>query len=356
MMVKETAKPFPRIFMSDSLPELVELERIIDSLGERARVRELTRVETEGQRFPLYSIALGSTEPTAPTLAIVGGVHGLERIGSKVVLAYLRTLARLVHWDDTVHQLLDRSRLLFVPIVNPAGMFRHTRCNANGVDLMRNAPIEAEDKSNIWLAGGHRLSPKLPWYRGAKDAPMEAEAQALCQVIRQEVLCSPLAVTMDVHSGYGVVDRLWFPYAKNRKPFPHLAEAFALKELLDDTYPHHVYRVEPQSHQYVTHGDLWDYLYDEHRAQHPQRLFLPLSLEMGSWLWVKKNPRQLFSLLGAFNPLLPHRRARTLRRHITLFDFLHRAVVSSKAWATFGAHERESKSAEAREHWYGKAA
>ena len=23
--------------------------------------------------------------------------------------------------------------------------------------------------------------------------------------------------------------------------------------------------------------------------------FLPLTLEMGSWIWVKKNPRQLFS-------------------------------------------------------------
>jgi hypothetical protein len=27
----------------------------------------------------------------------------------------------------------------------------------------------------------------------------------------------------------------------------------------------------------------------------PQNLFLPMTLELGSWLWIKKNPRQLFS-------------------------------------------------------------
>lgn len=342
--------------MSERLPELIELERIIESMRDYARVRQLTSVDVGETQLPVYSISVGSTEPSAPTLAIVGGVHGLERIGSKVVLSYMRTLARLLNWDFTIRNLIERSRIVFVPIVNPAGMYLGMRSNANGVDLMRNAPIEAETASGIWLAAGHRISPKLPWYRGGKDQPMEAEAQALCHIIREEVLCSPVSLSIDVHSGYGVVDRLWFPYAKTTAAFPHIAEAYAIKELLDDTYPNHIYKVEPQSHQYVTHGDLWDYLYDEHRQKHPERTYIPLSLEMGSWLWVKKNPRQLFSLFGAFNPLLPHRRARTLRRHLTLFDFLHRAVISSKAWANLDPDARENKNSEAQNYWYGKAA
>lgn len=342
--------------MKERIPELLELERIIDTLKDKARVRCLTEVQVEGSPLPIYSVSLGSTDPLAPTLAIVGGVHGLERIGAKVVLSYMRTLTRLFQWDMAIHQLLERSRLVFIPIVNPAGVYLGTRSNGNGVDLMRNAPIDAEDTSNIWLAAGHRISPKLPWYRGKLGAPMEPEAQALCHIIREEVLSSPVALTIDVHSGYGVKDRLWFPYAKTRKAFPNIAEAFALKELLDDTYPNHVYRVEPQSHQYVTHGDLWDYLYDEHRKNHPERLFIPWTIEMGSWQWVKKNPRQLFSMLGAFNPQLPHRRARTLRRHLTLFDFLHRVVVSSKAWANLDSDSRSYKLQEAEQYWYGKAA
>jgi hypothetical protein len=106
----------------------------------------------------------------------------------------------------------------------------------------------------------------------------------------------------------------------------------------------------------VTNGDLWDYLYDEHRKNHPERVFIPWTIEMGSWQWVKKNPRQIFSMLGAFNPTLPHRRARTLRRHLTLFDFLHRVVVSSKAWASLDSDSRNFKLQEAEQYWYGKAA
>ena len=71
---------------------------------------------------------------------------------------------------------------------------------------------------------------------------------------------------------------------------------------------HHRYVIEPQSRQYLAHGDLWDHLYLRSRER-PERVFLPLTLEMGSWIWVKKNPRQLFSRQGIFNPLVQHRAA-----------------------------------------------
>ena len=98
--------------------------------------------------------------------------------------------------------------------------------------------------------------------------------------------------------------RVWFPYARTRKPFASLREVFALKTLLDATLPNHVYRVEPQSRSYTTHGDLWDHLHDRHQRAR-QSVYLPLTLEMGSWTWVRKNPRQAFSLLGGFNPSSP---------------------------------------------------
>ncbi len=72
-------------------------------------------------------------------------------------------------------------------------------------------------------------------------------------------------------------------------------------EIFEEAYAHHHYVFEPQSRQYLTHGDLWDYLYLKAAAR-PGRMFLPMTLEMGSWLWVKKNPRQLFSRHGIFNP------------------------------------------------------
>ena len=51
-------------------------------------------------------------------------------------------------------------------------------------------------------------------------------------------------------------------------------------------------------------------------------MFLPWTLEMGSWAWVRKNPLQVFQALGFFNPIKPHRYARTMRRHARLVEFL----------------------------------
>jgi hypothetical protein len=80
-------------------------------------------------------------------------------------------------------------------------------------------------------------------------------------------------------------------------------------------------------------------------------VFLPLTLEMGSWLWVKKNPRQLFSRRGIFNPLIEHRQQRVLRRHMGLLDFAMRAAVSHRQWLP-PAEEREVRRALALQRWY----
>ena len=76
-------------------------------------------------------------DPLSPCLTLVGGVHGLERIGSMVVISTLQTIIELLSWDQTLKDRLKHSRLLFVPILNPVGMFRRSRSNGNDVDLMR---------------------------------------------------------------------------------------------------------------------------------------------------------------------------------------------------------------------------
>jgi len=145
---------------------------------------------------------------------------------------------------------------------------------------------------------------------------------------------------VDVHSGFGLKDRLWFPYARKAGGFPFVEQALAIANLLDTSYPHHVYTAEPQARSYTAHGDLWDHVFDRHRAHHgggrraDSPVFIPWTLEMGSWTWVRKNPRQALSALGIFNPLLPHRSARVLRRHLTILDFFLRAAHNPDAWRT----------------------
>lgn len=330
-------------------PELKQLQTIIDRLGSRAKVEIVEQVAYQQQRLPIHCLTLGSERDDVPVVAYFGGVHGLEKIGTEVLLAYLQTITELLEWDQEFAERLQNMRLLFMPIVNPVGVLRGTRCNGNGVDLMRNAPIDGNGKTKLY--SGHRISSLLPWYRG-DEQQMEPEALALCRVVRQQLASSPLVVAMDLHSGFGLHDRLWFPYASCKQPFASLPEAHALKSLYDRCYPYHIYRIEPMSQEYVISGDLWDYLYDEFIQQQPPGLFLPLTLEMGSWMWLRKSPTHLFLRHGLFHPVLPHRQQRILRRHLTLFDFLSRAVMHPQPWSQLSPEQREQHRLQAMALWY----
>jgi hypothetical protein len=332
------------------LPELDDLLRLIDAGGRHVQARMACKVDCGPVQFDVPVISLGSHDLTHPAVAFVGGVHGLERIGSQVVMTFLRTVIERLKWDMLLHRQLESLRMVFMPLVNPGGLWRGTRANAQGVDLMRNAPLEAEEPVPF-LIGGQRLSALLPWYRGPAGQPMQPESQALCDTIERELLSRPFSIALDCHSGFGVQDRLWFPYAHTTRPLPHLAELHALRCILDEGYAHHPYVFEPQSQQYLTHGDLWDHLYLRALTCHPGHLFLPLTLEMGSWLWVKKNPRQLFNRHGIFNPLIDHRQQRVLRRHLGLMDFLARAAIGHRRWLP-AAEARETLRLDAMRRWY----
>lgn len=334
-----------------TFPELDTLESIIDTLKDRGDIEIIGRIPYQNTTFPLYCITFGSQQPGVPVLAFFGGVHGLEKIGSEVLFAYLQTIANLLEWDAEFAARLEKTRLVFFPLVNPVGVFQGTRSNGNGVDLMRNSPIRCSGDRSIY--SGHRLSRHLPWYQGIPEQ-MEEEAKALCQVVRDKVFNASRSICVDLHSGFGIHDRIWFPYAYTKIPFPDIAEVYAWKRLFDRTYPNHFYRIEPMSQEYMIDGDLWDYLYLEHIQQRDNgQLFLPLTLEMGSWLWLRKNPRHLFRRHGLFHPVLPHRRQRILRRHLTLFDFLYRCLLNPDTWAHLDRHQKQIFHQEALQYWYG---
>jgi Zinc carboxypeptidase len=332
------------------LPELDALERIIELGAHWLQSRVVCEVNLpEGGRYPVHVITLGNPSHDVPAVGYFGGVHGLERIGAEVVIAYLQTLVMRLQWDSTLHKQLESVRLVFMPIVNPGGMGLGTRANPAGVDLMRNAPVDATEKVPF-LIGGQRISSGIPWYRGPAGHPMELESQAVCDVVQSELLARDFSLSVDCHSGFGSRDRVWFPYAYTRAPIVHLAELHALTRIFIESNSHHRYIIEPQSLQYLAHGDLWDYLYLQSISQ-PHRIFLPLTLEMGSWLWVKKNPRQLFSRHGMFNPLIEHRQQRVLRQHQVLLDFLSRAASGQALWLP-KAEARAQHHAQGLHDWY----
>ena len=268
--------------------ELDQLDALLAEAGPGVTHRVLCEVAADDVVLPVVAVMLGNPDPGVPAVGFFGGVHGLERIGVDVVLAYLSTLVARLRWDVTLHHQLERMRMVFVPLVNPGGLWQGTRANPQGVDLMRNSPVECS-RGAPFLLGGQRLSAALPWFRGASGAPMQPEAQALCDVVESELLSHRFAMALDCHSGFGIFRTV------NPKP--------------------------------------------------------TLSRTMGSWLWVKKNPRQFFSLDGIFNPSIRHREERVLRRHLGLLDFFARAACSHANWLP-APHVRAQARERALDRWY----
>lgn len=335
--------------IQNKLSELQKIEAIIQRDHKQfLSYQILCHVPHANDLLPVYALSMGNQNVDIPSITFIGGIHGLERIGTQVVLAFMETLLERLHWDLSFIDMLQRVRINFLPLINPVGMINHTRSNGNGIDLMRNAPVDSDEKT-VWLAGGHRISAALPWYRGKENETMQKEAQVLNDFIRQHVLPSPFSVVLDCHSGFGYHNQIWFPYAKSRKePIKHLGEVYFLRKLFMQTYPYQNYRFEPQSQHYLTHGDLWDHLYQQSLAY--GNIFLPLTLEMGSWRWVRKNPLQLRKSTGLFHPTKPHRINRVLRGHLVLMEYLMQVTLSYKNWLDESQTQRMEK--EALTLWY----
>jgi hypothetical protein len=244
-----------------------------------------------------------------PVLGLFAGVHGLEAISVTVLQTFAENLVSQLSWNQELRYLLTRMKFVLVPVVNPSGYVNKTRSNLNGVDLMRNAPVESLNPTPFVC--GHRISPHLPYFRGSGE--LEIETSLLFQIVREKLFQAPFALALDVHSGFGLHDSIWTPYLK-------------IKEKLDSALPNHVYKFGPQSEIYRTHGDIWDFLYQE--SLHQNKNFLPLTLEMGSWNWLKKAPHLSFRKEALFNPLVPHREKRVLRRHLHLLNLLSHMVAN----------------------------
>ncbi|MBL4606729.1 MAG: DUF2817 domain-containing protein [Pseudomonadales bacterium] len=317
-----------------SFYELEKLELLIKNNPSLIKAEQLAQVPVGITELPVWGLTIGSSRPGLPVLALIGGIHGLEKVGSQAVLAFLHGLVNRLKWDKNYQTLLNEVTIISIPIVNPGGMLLHRRSNLNGVDLMRNAPQDAQENIHFPVSG-HRISSHLPWYRGRQGDEMELESKALVQFCQRFTDQSPFVLSLDVHSGFGLHDRLWYPYGCYNKDFPDFDQFARMYHAFSETFPYHVYKTESQADSYGIHGDLWDFITLENQRRHahgtPPTL-IPLTLELGSWRWVKKNPIQLLGKGGMFNPVKRHRYERTMRRHYHLFDFLLHACANYTFW------------------------
>lgn len=246
-------------------------------------MRVAHQVEVGGASLPIHVLALGNPDPPCRRSAISPVLHGLERIGTRVLLVFLRGLLNRLKWDPLLHRQLESLRMVFVPLVNPGG-------------IVAQPALQSEwRRSHAQRAAGRAGTRALPARRPAFQRPPalvsrpgrpahaggKPESQG---VVAEELLPRGSAWRWIAIPASACATASGFPTPIPPRLFPHLPEVHALKDLFDQTYPTHNYVVEPQSRQYLAHGDLWDHFYLEARAQAggAERVFLPLTLEMGS--------------------------------------------------------------------------
>jgi carboxypeptidase T len=215
-----------------------------------------TQVGRSVEGRPLWRFDLGSRAAGAPAVLLTGLIHGVEVIGS---VALLDAVTRLGLSGGAV---LDRARIVVMPIVNPdalannmdrlrSGRMAYQRCNARGVDLNRNfSPVEPLSHSMHPMAGsGLRLS---PYYRGPHPLS-EPEARAVQEV----ALAIHPRLAVGFHS-FG--NLLLYPWAHSRRPNPRLPRYARLAEVFLRKLPNAVYTCRQAIDWYPIVGDLDDWL------------------------------------------------------------------------------------------------
>lgn len=269
--------------------------------------------------YQLYDHKIAKPE-TLPVLGLFAGVHGLEFIGVRILLSFLEHLTHQIQWNGHLKYMLKQIRIVGIPIVNPAGFIATTRANANGVDLMRNAPVTGPKP--FFLVGGHRFSAKLPYYRG--NGRLEAESKVLIDFVKEVLWQAPFSISLDLHSGFGGQNYIWTPYAKQFGLPPTWSDFMRIKTVLKDALQYFKYKFKPQSAYYTADGDLWDYMYDQYLLNegHISGRFLPMTLEVGTWNFIKKAPLSGLRLWNYFNPSRPEGFKKVVQQHIPLLLLL----------------------------------
>ena len=289
------------------------LFRIARKAGKLAQIEQLgySARSSDGFRFPIYSLTIG--KPAAlerSPVGLVAGVHGLETIGIRVLLDFLESIFDEPNRDVSQALLDGDIGIVSIPILNPGGVALKSRANPAGVDLMRNSGKDGD--TALPFFGGHRMSSKLPYFRGKSLQPESRALFRFCLERFSQARKGTILPVLDVHSGFGMKDSVWWPYAGKKTPSADHYLFERLSRILHTEGDGITY--EPQTQAYTVHGDLWDRLYDDYRRSKKPAKLLPFTLEIGTWSDVKRNPGRLLSKRGLFNPP-PEQKALMIQRY-----------------------------------------
>ena len=63
-----------------------ELKSILLAGNAHFEIQAVAEISARSQCFSVYTASIGTRDPLAPAVGFFGGIHGLERIGTQVIL------------------------------------------------------------------------------------------------------------------------------------------------------------------------------------------------------------------------------------------------------------------------------
>jgi hypothetical protein len=183
-----------------------------------------------------------------PEFKYVANMHGDEIVGRELMLKFIEDLSTNYGKDNQITRILDQVQVYVMPSLNPDGAARHTRANANGVDLNRSFPdFTTPDNQNT-------------------SSDREPEIQAMMSFQRQhrfllsanfhggaEVVNYPYDTTADIFPLDSLVKSMSFNYAKN---VPYIFNSNEFKNGITNGYQWYEVDGGMQDWSYHWHGDL----------------------------------------------------------------------------------------------------
>ncbi len=116
-------------------------------------------------KVPLYHFNFSTNQKNAKKVLVISLIHGDELPAGTVVKYWLERLSQLEN---------PRNQWRVIPVLNPDGLARKTRTNANGVDINRNFPTKDWDHEALKIWKHLKQNPRR--YPGAQ-ANSEPETQ-----------------------------------------------------------------------------------------------------------------------------------------------------------------------------------
>jgi murein peptide amidase A len=156
-----------------------------------------------GEGRPIFHSDSGSPDSRGKRILVLGMIHGDEPLSGEMAL----------EWESRLQKIGHRNSWRVIPLLNPDGLKRKTRMNANGVDLNRNFPTK--DWEHEALTFWKKTSKEDPRRFPGNSAASEAETKCVMNHIKE---FKPDFV-VSVHTPYKVLDfdgpHMHFPHYRD---------------------------------------------------------------------------------------------------------------------------------------------